>query len=86
MATIKLEIVAGGNTYTSTKTISGPDLTRLLTALRQKYNMNVALTDAQAAAFWQNEFFIELKALTKGTEQAAAAKTASDAIADVTLT
>lgn len=85
MATVKLEIVAGGNTYTNTKTVSGADLTRFITAYKASVGLNGA-SDAVAAQTWSQGVLDQMKAITKTYEQARDAKIAMDAVADIGLT
>lgn len=84
MATIKIEIVAGANTYSKTKTVSGADLVRLIDACKTHFGMPDA-TDADVADAWINALYSYTKGLVKGVEDAAAVKVAFEGVAEIDL-
>jgi hypothetical protein len=86
MATIKVEIVSGANTWTQTKTVSGPDLTRLIAAVKTQAGLPSDATNAVIADAYINQVYVMTKGLVKNVESAAAASAASAAVEDITLT
>jgi hypothetical protein len=86
MATMKIEIVAGGTTYTRSKTVSAGDLTRMFTAERQLLGLPANSSDQVAFDTWAEELYRIEKGRIKQVEQQAATKTAADGVADISLT
>lgn len=86
MATIKIEIVAGGNTYTRTKTISAAHLVRFIAAQRILLNMTGAQTDEQVAAAWADRVLEDARQAVKGVEVQTAYDAAVAPIAPIDLT
>ena len=86
MATIKIEIVAGGTTYTRTKTISAAHLTRFIAAERVMLNMTGAETDAAVAAAWADKVFDETKVAVLGVERGTAVDTVAAGVTPIDLT
>ena len=86
MATIKVEIVAGANTYTRTKIISAAHLVRFVAAERVLLNMTGAQTDAQVAAAWADKIFEETRQAVLGVEKQTAADTALSPITPIDFT
>lgn len=86
MATIKIEIVAGANTYTRTKTITAAHLVRWVAAKRIQLNMTGAQTDAQVAAAWADVIFEAERQSVKGIEDQAAVDTAKAGVTPIELT
>lgn len=84
MATMTFQVVAG-QTYAHTKTISAGHLTRLAAAERALRNMPNA-TDAQIVQEIANDIYAQLRARVLEYERREVAKTASDAVAEITLT
>jgi hypothetical protein len=82
MPTATITIDAGGaGTMTRQRTVSGPDLTRFVAAVRVAYNVNPGFTDIQALEVWADFVFKQARDTTKGVEQAIA----SANIADITM-
>jgi hypothetical protein len=86
MATMKIEIVAGGTTYTRSKTISAGDLTRMFTAERALLGLPANASDQVAFDTWSEEIYRIEKGRIKSVEQGTAVKTAADGVADIALT
>ena len=100
MATITIQINAGAQTYTHTKTVTGPHLVRFLAAYRTLLGQVPTgeqpepgqpipmrdMTDEETAAAWANGIFAGTKANIKRVEQTAASTTASAAVTEITLT
>lgn len=87
MATLKLEIVAGGTTYTNTKTISAAHLTRFIGAMRIKLDLpSPTFTDAQVADAWFNKIFAMAKDDTRIVENQVASTAAVVAGTDIAFT
>ena len=86
MATIKIEIKAGGDTHTVTKTISGAHLTRFMNAQKVLLNLEDNVTNSQVASAWFSSVFKAMKGQVVSHERAAAQKAASDGVADIGLT
>jgi hypothetical protein len=86
MATMKVEIVAGGTTYTRSKTISAGDLTRMFTAERTLLGLPANASDQVAFDTWAEELYRIEKGRVKQAEQATAIKTAADGVSDISLT
>ena len=86
MATIKIEIVAGAQTYTLTKTITGPHLTRMIAAERVIHNMTGSQTDAQVATALFDAFFRDTRQAVKAVETQQAADTALGGVTEIDLT
>ncbi len=61
MATIKIEIVAGAQTHSITKTISGAHLMRLLDAQKELLFLEDTVTNAQVADAWFRSIFKQAK-------------------------
>jgi len=94
MATIKIEVVAGANTYTKTKTITNAQATRFIAAYRVLYGQFQGpavgdppvlpaprpYTDAEVADMWIDGLIAGTMGNIKNVESSIAAKTASDAI------
>lgn len=70
MPTVKVEVVAGAQTVTLTKTVSADHLTRFVAAIKRAFSLG-AVTDAQAITRWGEEVFADAKALVKEQERAA---------------
>jgi hypothetical protein len=73
MATLKLEIVAGGTTYTKTKTVTGPHLVRFIAAQRIVLGTPAGYTDTQVADAWFDKIYDQAKSETRSAEIGAAA-------------
>lgn len=86
MATAKIEFVAGAQTSTSTRTISGPDLVRFINAYRTHTGMAAGTTDAQVLAQVAQDSFRTWRGIVKSVEQQAAIKTAADGVTDIGMT
>lgn len=87
MPTMTISIVAGANTYTTAKTISGPHLARWVAAKRIELNMtDPAFTDAQVAAAWSERIFADERESVRSRERQAASDTAIGAVAPIDLT
>ena len=86
MATMKIEIVAGGTTYTRSKTVSAGDLTRMFTAERTLLGLPANASDQTAFDTWSEEMYRIEKGRIKQAEQQAAVKTAADGVSDISLT
>ncbi len=86
MATMKIEIVAGGTTYTRSKTISAGDLTRMFTAERTLLGLPANASDQTAFDTWSEELYRIEKGRIKQVEQQAAVATAASGVADISLT
>lgn len=85
MATISIEVVAGAQTFTHTRTVSAAHLTRLVSAYRALLNMPSA-TDEEVVQAWAQGIFSGTVANVKRSEKDVAAASASDAISDIILT
>lgn len=85
MATIKLEIVAGAQTFTRTRTVSAAHLTRFIAASRVYFGMGPSTTDAQVAEEWFARIYRDATAITKQVEQSTAVKSAADGVIDITI-
>ena len=76
MATIKIEIVAGAQTVTNTKTVSNPDLVRFIAAYKKiavSYGgLASDATDAQVLTHWSESIYKNARELTKQSERDAA--------------
>ena len=82
MATIKIEVVAGAQSTTNTKTVSNPDLVRFIAAYRALNSIAPAVTDAQVITHWSDSVFAAAKALTKRHERFVA----ENAVTEIGLT
>lgn len=67
MATIKIEIVAGGVTHTKTKTVSAAHLLRLVAFWKGQYGTN--LTDPQAFDAWTDSLLTMFRDQVRRYEQ-----------------
>jgi hypothetical protein len=85
MATMKVEIVVGGTTYTRSKTISAGDLTRMFTAERTLLGLPANASDQVAFDTWAEELYRIEKGRIKQAEQQAAVTTAANGVADISL-
>lgn len=86
MATIKIEIVAGANTYTSTKTVSAAHLVRLLDAQKSLRDLEDGVTNEQVAEAWFSHVFKTTRGAVADYERRVAREASDDAIADIDLT
>lgn len=86
MATIKIEIVAGAQTYTRQKTVSAAHLTRLIAAERVLLNMTGAETDAQVAAAWADAVFEGTRQAVLGVERGTVRDIAESGVTPIELT
>jgi hypothetical protein len=74
VATATISIDAGvAGVMTRAKTITGPNLTRFIAAVRKAYGVNPGFSDIQALEIWADFVFDQAKATTLGQEQASAA-------------
>ena len=96
MATIKIEVVAGANTFTHLRTVSAAHLVRLLAAYRgilgqvpdeegEPGDMR-DMTDEETAEAWAVGLFNGTKANVLNFERGAAGQSAAAAVAEITLT
>lgn len=83
MATIKIEVVAGAQTFTHTRTITGAHLTRFIDALRVVLG---AGTDEQVLTKWAQEIFDKARRVTRHVELNAATESAASGVTEITLT
>lgn len=73
MPTATITVDAGvSGVMTRQKTISGPDLTRFVAAVRSAYNVPGGFTDIQALEVWADFVFKQARETTRGVEQASA--------------
>lgn len=100
MATITIQIIAGAQNFTHTKTVSATHLVRMLAAYRTILGQIPAgsadpvtgivpmrdMTDAETAAAWATGLFNGTKANVLRAEQASAAQTASTSVAEIGMT
>lgn len=86
MATLKIEIIAGAQTYTNTKTVTVAHLVRWIAALRVRFNMTGAETDAQVADAFFATVFAQAIEDTRAVEKQKAADTAIGAVAPIGFT
>jgi hypothetical protein len=85
MATMTVEIVVGGTTYTRSKTISAGDLTRMFTAERTLLGLPANASDQVAFDTWAEELYRIEKGRVKSVETQSATQTAANGVADITL-
>jgi hypothetical protein len=85
MATMKVEIVVGGTTYTRSKTISAGDLTRMFTAERTLLGLPANASDQVAFDTWAEELYRIEKGRVRSVEQGTATQAAADGVSDITL-
>jgi hypothetical protein len=85
MATITIEITAGGTTAGRTKTVSGPHLTRMLAAYRAFFE-NPGMTDEEVIHAWADSLLNHSKRLILRTEQSVASQAAGNSVTEITLT
>jgi hypothetical protein len=85
MATMTIQIVAGGTTYTRSKTISGADLVRLIAAEKAGLDLPVNSTDQQVFDAWAEDLYRLEKARIRFAERRAAEAAAIAGTADITL-
>ncbi len=87
MATIKIETVAGGTTYTVTKTVSAAHLTRFIAAMRVVLDRpSPQFTDAQVHAAWAQRIYDQARADTKRVEAQAATTAAAAGVTEIDIT
>lgn len=73
MPTATITVDAGvSGVMTRQRTVTGPDLTRFVAAVRKAYNVPASFTDIQALEVWADAVFQAAKDTTRGIEQAAA--------------
>ena len=82
MPTATIEVVAGGDTMTRTRTVTGPHLTRFIAAIRVAYNIDPLFTDVQALEVWADVVFDQGRSTTRTVERSIAA----DAVTDIDFT
>lgn len=78
MATVLIEVVAGGETMSRLRNVTGQHLVEFVSALRQTYRLSAGLTDVQVLEFWADMIFIDAKALTRVAKNAAATAAVTD--------
>ena len=96
MATVTIQIGAGGNTQGRPKTVSGPDLVRFLAAYKTLLGQVVDsqgppvtyrdMTDDETVLAWADGLLAGTKANVKRQEQTVASAAASNAITEIALT
>lgn len=86
MPTMTITIVAGANTYTRQKTITGPHLTRWVAAKRVELNMTGSQTDSEVAVAWADKVFADERASVLTRERQAAQDTANAGVTPIDLT
>jgi hypothetical protein len=96
MATITIQIVAGGVTTGRTKTVSGPHLIRFLAAYKALLGQVVDsvgppvtyrdMTDDECVLAWADGLLAGTKANVLRQEQTAAASTATQAVTEIAYT
>jgi hypothetical protein len=78
VATIKIEVVAGAQTTTNTKTVSGADLARFVAAYRKHAGTPAGATDAQVITAWSDAVFKQARNITRQAEADAAVLAVSE--------
>lgn len=86
MATVKIETVAGGNTYTVSKTVTAAHLVRFIAAQRVLLNMTGSETDEQVHTAWAQKVFDQGKADVKAVERQSASDTAVASVTEIGFT
>jgi hypothetical protein len=71
-ATIQIDAGASG-VMTRQRTVSGPDLTRFVAAVRSAYNVSSTATDIEALQVWADFVYAQAVATVRSIEQANAA-------------
>lgn len=72
MATVKIEVVAGGQTMTHSKTVSVDHLTRFIAATRFNLNLPQNMTDLDVLDTWAHHVLEAAKDVTRQYERGAA--------------
>jgi hypothetical protein len=85
MATITIQIVAGGTTYTRSKTISAGDLTRLVAAEKVGLGLSAGATDQQVFDAWAEDIYRLEKERIRTAERRSAEAAAISQISDIAL-
>lgn len=85
MATMTIQIVAGGTTYTRNKTISAGDLQRLLAAEKTLLGLAGGSTDQQVFDAWAEDLYRLEKERIRRIERHNAEATAIAGVSDITL-
>lgn len=83
MPTIEIKVTAGAQTDTHIRTISGPDLLRLIAAYREHAGLPASATNSEVVAAWARNVFQRANSLTTTAEREKAARNAAGAIADL---
>jgi hypothetical protein len=89
MATVKIEVVAGPQTTTVLRTVTGPHLVRFITAYRGIMTTPGSpgpFTDEQVVTAWANQVFSEARDMVRQRETQAAVDTAVAAIVPIDFT
>ena len=85
MATLTLGLTSTPVTGSRSYTLSDADVDRWIAALRIIHKMPTQ-TKAQVLAKWADDIVKKARSNTRSVEKATAARTAKDAVADVTIT
>lgn len=89
MATITIQVVAGAQTYTSTRTVSGPHLVRFIAAYKRFLDApaspSAGLTDSQVVNSWASNVFSSVRDLVLQQETQAAIQASTATITPIDL-
>ena len=83
MATIKIEVVAGAQTFTHTRTITAAHLVRFIDAYR---TFSGSGTDEQVLTRWAQAIFDKARLLTRQMEMNTANQSAASGVTEIELT
>lgn len=87
MPTMTISVVAGAQTTTRNKTISGPHLTRWIAAKRIELNLtDPGVADADVVLAWADRIFAQERESVLTREKQSASDTATGAVAPIDLT
>lgn len=78
MATVTIEVVAGVDTMTRQRTVTGAHLVRFVDALRRMNSYAPEVTDLEVLEFWADSVFRDAKEITRNQEQTAASAAVTD--------
>ncbi len=85
MATIQIEIIAGGDTFTVTKTITGAHLVRFIAAQKERLSLEDPVTDADIADAWARSVFKQARGEVHAFEHQLAVEVAGDGVEEIDL-
>lgn len=89
MATITIQVAAGAQTFTHTRTVTGPHLARFIAAYKRMLDTPTApsenLTDSQVLNIWASGVFSAARELVLKQETQAAVQTSIATIVPIDL-